>query len=364
MKLHRYFAWRFLRMFLGVFLVLSTFQGLFDLIEEVRRVGDQGGFPKALALTALKLPEGIYQILPLVMILSSVALFLGLARSSELVIARAVGRSGLVTLLAPWAVSLFLGVLIVSVLNPIMAITSKLYAEQVEMLENGVTSTISIGPEGLWLRQGSSAGQAVIRASRANSDGTRLFDVSIVNYGQDLGPETRIIAQEAALQDGEWILTNAKLWPLSSQITSETKATEHAQIALPSNLTRENIRDRFGKPSTVPIWDLPEFIANLEQAGFSSRRHTVWLNMELARPLFLAAMMLVGAAFTMRPTRLGKTGLAVLSAVLLGFALFYVRNFAQILGESGQLPPILAAWTPAVASLLLALGIILHMEDG
>lgn len=86
--------------------------------------------------------------------------------------------------------------------------------------------------------------------------------------------------------------------------------------------------------------------------------------MELARPLFLIAMVLVGAAFTMRPARLGRTGMAVLSAVLLGFGLYYVRNFAQILGESGQLSPIMAAWIPPVAAVLLALGLILHMEDG
>ena len=70
------------------------------------------------------------------------------------------------------------------------------------------------------------------------------------------------------------------------------------------------------------------------------------------------------STFTMRPTRLGRTGIAVLSAVLLGFGLYYIRNFAQIMGENGQLSPILAAWVPPAASLLLALGLVLHMEDG
>lgn len=75
-------------------------------------------------------------------------------------------------------------------------------------------------------------------------------------------------------------------------------------------------------------------------------------------------MVLVAAGFTMRPARLANTGLSVLGSVMLGFGLYYVRNFAQILGENGQLNPLLAAWVPPVAALLLALGLVLQMEEG
>ena len=147
-------------------------------------------------------------------------------------------------------------------------------------------------------------------------------------------------------------------------LNPETNAAVHDELRLPSTLTQERIRDSFGKPSAVSIWDLPEFIAQLENAGFSARRHAVWLQMELARPVFLVSMVLLGAAFTMRHARFGGTGLAVLTALLLGFGLYYLRNFAQILGENGQVPAILAAWAPPVAAVLIGLGLILHMEDG
>ena len=80
--------------------------------------------------------------------------------------------------------------------------------------------------------------------------------------------------------------------------------------------------------------------------------------------MFLVTLVLISAAFTMRHARLSNTGISVLVAVMLGFGLYYIRNFAQILGESGQIPIMLAAWAPPVASLFLALGILLHMEDG
>ncbi|MES2144808.1 MAG: LptF/LptG family permease, partial [Pseudomonadota bacterium] len=101
-----------------------------------------------------------------------------------------------------------------------------------------------------------------------------------------------------------------------------------------------------------------------EAAGFSARAHRVWLQMELAQPLLLAAMVLVAAGFTMRHVRFGSTGMMVLLALLAGFAIFFLRNFTQVLGENGQIPVLLAAWIAPVTAALMALGLLLHLEDG
>ena len=53
-----------------------------------------------------------------------------------------------------------------------------------------------------------------------------------------------------------------------------------------------------------------------------------------------------------RAAKFLSTTLSVLLALLAGIAIFFVRNFAQVLGESGQIPVVLAAWTPPVAALL------------
>jgi lipopolysaccharide export system permease protein len=78
----------------------------------------------------------------------------------------------------------------------------------------------------------------------------------------------------------------------------------------------------------------------------------------------LSAMVLIGAGFTMGHVRFGRTGLMVLAAILLGFGVYFIRDFAEVLGESGQLPVMLVAWSPPVAAIMLALGVLLHTEDG
>jgi lipopolysaccharide export system permease protein len=124
MTLHLYFARRFLWTFLAIFGVFFLFQVLLDLVEQIRRLDSSVSFAEVMRLTLLNTPDGMYQILPLVMILSSIALFVSLARSSELVVARAAGRSGLALLIGPLTVALMIGALTVAMGNPIVAATS------------------------------------------------------------------------------------------------------------------------------------------------------------------------------------------------------------------------------------------------
>ncbi|MBE2275731.1 MAG: LPS export ABC transporter permease LptG [Rhodobacteraceae bacterium] len=365
MTLSLYIARRFLATVGLVFLVFFGILMLVDMIEQLRRFSGAGvGLAQAFRLSLLNVPDTLYRILPLIFVMGSIALFLALARSSELVVIRAAGRSALRFLVTPVVVSLAIGLLAVGVLNPMVAATSKAYADLRAHYTEGGASVLSVGDTGLWLRQGGGYGQTVIHAARANLDGTELSAVTFLTFGRDGVPATRIEAREARLIQGAWILDGAKMWPLSA--SNPEAAAEHWAdgTRLPSDLTPERIRDSFGTPSSVPIWQLPGYIRGMDRAGFSTISYRLWFQMELAQPLLLTAMVLVAAGFTMRHARFGRTGILVLYAILSGFALFFLRNFAQALGESGQIPVLLAAWSPPVAAVLLALGLLLHLEDG
>jgi lipopolysaccharide export system permease protein len=366
MTLHLYFARKFTLTLLGLLGLFGTILVLLGMVDQLRdfEIGTIG-IPEALHLSALKVPGELYTILPLIVVLATVTLFLRLARSSELVVTRASGRSALRSLIAPVTMALVYGGLAVAVFNPIVAATTKTYDLAAGAYQDGKTSVLSISSEGLWLRQGSEGGQMVIRAARANPEATEFFDVTFIALGPDGNPVWRIEAARAELTAKDWTLHQVKRWAFGPDIPNpEATATEAATLKLPSDLTRERIRDSFARPAAIAIWDLPQFITGLERAGFSARPHRVWLQMELALPIFLVAMVLVGAGLTMRHTRFGRTGLMVVISLGLGLALFFLRNFAQVLGDNGQIPVALAAWSPPLAGVLLSLGLLLHLEDG
>lgn len=368
MTLHRYIAWRFALSFFQVLGIFVAILFVIDVIEQIR-VGqaiDQT-LQQAGVMALLNAPRSIYAILPLVMILAAITSFLGFSRSSELVVIRAAGRSGLQFLAVPMAVALLIGVICVAAFNPFAAATYRAFQvrdnERIALAAGGAT-VLSVSEGGLWLRQGDDQAQVVIHASHAAGDLTTFRNVRMLYLGPDGQPLRRIEAATARLENPDWVLGAARSWDL-------TQENPHAGVQhlppgtrLPTDLTEQRIRDGFGEPRGISFWDLPQHIANLERAGLSARPHRVQMQTELALPVLLVAMVMVAAGFSMRHARAGKTGQLVLMALAAGFGIFFLRNFAQILGDNGQIPIIVAAWIPPVAAALGSLGFLLHLEDG
>ncbi len=276
MKLDFYFAKRFMSTLLGLFLLFFAFYVLLDMVEELRQFDvNKIGFLSILHLTALNVPAGLYRILPLIVILATITMFLNLARKSELVVTRAAGRSALRSLVAPVLVAFLLGCLAVAMFNPIVAATTKQYETVASRYSERKTSVLSISKEGLWLRQGNEDGQIVIRAERSNLDGTHLFAVSFVAFSNEGAPTYRVEAESAMLTEGAWVLENTKKWDFVGTGIPEQTATKSPKMKITSDLTPDQIRDSFGTPSAIPVWELPSFINRLERAGFSARQHRV-----------------------------------------------------------------------------------------
>ncbi|WP_421995173.1 LptF/LptG family permease [Roseococcus sp.] len=75
-------------------------------------------------------------------------------------------------------------------------------------------------------------------------------------------------------------------------------------------------------------------------------------------------MALLAAGFSMRNSRRGGVAQSIAAGVAAGFGLFVLDRITGEFGEAGTLPVWLAAWVPTAAGLLLALALLLHLEDG
>ena len=366
MKLYFYIARKFLTSLIRVQVSVFALIALLVATEELRFLSEQDvDLQTSIWLIVLKLPASLAMTFPLVMLLASLFMFLGLARTSELVIVRASGISALKILLAPIAVSVLIGLVGIAIFNPIVAATTR----NADILHAQITgapgSQLSVSGDGLWLRQTTPTGQFVIQAQNANRDGNILFNVRFHEYTPTGTLIRRIETPRAELKSGEWRLYDAPQW-IFSENASGSNVTTHvaSDIILPTDLTKERILESFAAPETLSIWRIPEFIEQLELSGFSAVRHKVFLQSQLATPLLLTAMVLIGAAFSLRHARFGNTGVMALLAVLSGFLLFALKNVAESLGQAQEVPIVLATWAPPAAAALFALAYLLHLEDG
>ena len=202
----------------------------------------------------------------------------------------------------------------------------------------------------------------MIQAARANFDGTELSSVRMHRFDAAGQLYARIESPVVGFPPAPgW--HGAEALGIRPR-RAVPRIPTGAELLLPTDLTGEQILDSFSPPETVGIWALGRFISQMEQSGFSGQRHRLFLHSELAKPLLFAAMVLIGAAFALRPSRFGQTGVMILLAVLAGFSLYFLKDFAETMGARGQIPLMVAAWTPPVAAILLALALLLHLEDG
>jgi lipopolysaccharide export system permease protein len=345
----------------GIFLAMLL---LLDMVEQMRRLSEtaSAGFVTAFHLSALNTPEAFYEIAPLVLMLSAMWVGLAWSRSSEFIVIRAAGRSVPRLILIPALVAFCASLAFVAVMNPLVASTAREYTRALASLRGDPVSTVTVVGQDIWLRQSDVLGQTVIHAPQVEATGTKLYQATFLIFHPTDGLSLRLRADQADLRPGAWHLTGVKQWALSD-LNPEAQSSTATGLILPTDLTPEQIRDSFAAARTIAITQLPGFIAALERAGFAALEHRMRLHMELALPVLLTGLMLLALAVSIHHARAGGAGIRALVTILAGFTLFFLRNFAQVLGETGQVPVLLAAWGPPVATLLLALGMLLNLEE-
>ncbi|HEX3485410.1 MAG TPA: LPS export ABC transporter permease LptG [Micropepsaceae bacterium] len=350
------------RFFLAVFMVFMAFSALalsIDLADLFSRTTERGIPPEmVISMSLLKLPDIAQKLMPFAILLGAVFAFSRMSRSHELVATRAAGISAWQFLTPPLLVAVALGVLTMTLFNPMASAFLTQYTRLEARYIHGQASQLAVSSTGLWLRQGDASHQSVVHALRVADQGVHLEEVIVFLYQGLDHYAGRIDAASGELQAGHWHLTNA--W-----VSGANGLPQHHDVYdLPTELTPAQIQESFASPDTISFWELPRFISNAEGAGFSALRHRLYWYSLLSLPVLFCAMVFMAASFSLRLARLGGTPRLVLAALLSGFGVYFLGDVTGALGQSGILPTPLAALAPAAAATLLGMTLLFHEEDG
>ncbi|GAM99681.1 permease of YjgP/YjgQ family [alpha proteobacterium U9-1i] len=334
---------------------------LIDLVEQMRSVGSRVELSllDAVRLTLLKTPMLIEQTLPFVVLAGTMMAIIGLNRSSELVAMRAAGVSAWRFLAPAAAVGAALGLVVITLLNPIGSRFYQLFeAEKAEALSDYAQTGDQTG---VWIRQGDADGQVVIHADSVDQTGARLSGATFMFFevrDTTLRFARRINAATAELKPGFWQLTDLV------EATPGGRPQRHANLAIPTNLDPNELLDRFVSPATLSFWDLPIFIREAREAGFAPTRYELKWQSLLAYPLMLATMAGLGAAFSLQLQRLGNLARWGAAGVGIGLFLFFYSQLAGAFAITQTVPATIAAWSAPAAGMFIALAMVAFLEDG
>lgn len=359
--LSRYIAKQTLKGVLVAFVIVTSIIMLVDFVEGSRNIGADADLNpiQVFTLTALKTPFLIEQTIPFVILFGVMGALYGMNKRSELIVMRASGLSAWRFLRPTVLVVFLLGVFWTIAVNPISA---KSMAKHDELKSVYQGETRNFLNESIWLREGTRYEQTIIFAPSYDLMKRQLnnpeFTVSKADPDGGQAFSHRFDAKQAVLAQGYWKLTDViESWPNGRQETS-------ISISIPTTITPEQMQESRSSIGNSPVWELPEEIEALDQAGFSTKGLELQYHKLLSLPLTLIAMSMIAAVVSMRLTREGGTLKFMLTGAIIGFGVFFIENTIKAFGEAGSISAVYAVWLIPVFVLASGLAYLSRIEDG
>ncbi len=355
-----YISRRFMFLVASIFLACLMLLFMVEFVQSLSKSGISQDVPllSLAIISAAKIPALSEKVMPFAVLFASIGTYLGLGSKSELVVIRSAGLSAWQFLMPSVLTAFAIGIVTVTLYNPMAARFKELHLQMMSEISEESSLVFSAAGTDAWLRQDGVDGQTIIHARNSSGQGATLSNVTVYVYDQDDSFSARIEASRANLKSGFWELEDA--WVIST----DREPQFHASYSISTYLSAAQVQESFSDPDTVSFWQLQSFITLAERAGLSATGYRIKYQELLARPLFLAAMVLIAATTSLRIFRFGGIGRMVLTGILVGFLLFVVSKFLGDLGRAGRVNPIIAAWSPGIIGALAGLSFLLYQEDG
>ncbi len=319
-----------------VLLILETF---FSFLGEIDDIGEGNyGLTDILLYLLLNMPQRIYEIFPMALLLGGLLGMGSLASSSELVCMRAAGLSLLRLIVAGLQVGLVLGLLALIVGEFVAPATTRL-AKEWQATAKSQQVSIRQGL-GFWARDG----ELLIHVE-AVSPGVGLENIHIYQIDEQSRMRSIARARSARYVDDQWLLEDVQ----RSLIEADKVTADYQPVlTLNSLISPDLLRVLVLDPKNLSMRDLVTYIDYLDRNGLDSRSYRLAFWNKVFGPLINLAMIFVAMPFAFGSQRTVSIGQRLLIGVFFGL-LFFLLN--RMLGNVVLLygyPPLLGAAAPSL----------------
>jgi LPS export ABC transporter permease LptG len=301
-----------------------------------------------------RLPAALLEFLPVVMLVATIFLFLTLSRYHELTALKAAGVS-LYRVSAP-ILGLGLAVAVGAGLFQELVLPGlNERGDEVDRVKiRGQAPRHLQSRQRLWVR---SAESRFYRVELLNPGSNDLYGVTILELDPAFRLVGRLDARRAHWTALGWELSDGAYREFGGAGTVQTVAFGWTAFDL-----KEEMDDfiRIQKPvNTMSFFELRDYTAQLEAAGFEIRKYLVELYSKLSFPLVNLVMVLVAIPFAIQAPRGGRLfGIGLAIAIMAGYLV--VHYVALAFARADLLPPLIAAWTANVIFMGLGVSLLLR----
>jgi len=344
------------------FLALFFF---FDLLDEMGDVGRTVGDTTytvwhALLAVSLGIPNHLYELLPIAVLIGSIFVMARFAQSSEFTIMRTSG-------LGPWLAlrtMLLLGacfVVLTVAVGDYIAPAAERMALVAKAKYLGKTSTT--GSTGAWLKEKNNGNTLAVNVRAVRADGA-LQGIRVFQFDGQGRMVLQIHADSGQVQSTAtaWDLTNARIarfrYTLDAQGAETAQVTREQAPSLewPTSITSEMLVAAVHKPDRMPTLELFQFIQHLKANDQSAQKYEIEFWRKVFYPLSCLVMVVLALPFAYLHFRSGGIAGYVFGGVMAGISFFLLNNVFGYAGNLQNWSPMLTAAAPGLIYSILSLG--------
>jgi lipopolysaccharide export system permease protein len=328
-------------------LALVMLFSFFDLVEEMKDLGRGGYQLKHIALHVfLRAPTHVYEVFPIAALIGTLFALTQLVASSEYTVIRSSG----VSLLR------FNGALVVIGLS--FAVVTFAFGEFIgppsEQFAQRMRSLAIAGivaqefRSGLWVKDG----RNFVNVGEVTPK-SELKNIRIYEFDDDYRLRTLSLAERGKyLKDRVWSLEGVVTTTFEGQ---RTRVRRIPELQWYSVLEPQILSMLLVRPDRMSAWSLWSYSQHLRENRQRALEYEIALWSKLMYPLAVLVMMILAVPFASFQKRQGGMGTRIVAGIMLGLA-FYMSN--RLFGSLGLLydwPAVVAAITPTLVFLTLAL---------
>ena len=353
-----YLLRRFLYFFfliLGAFILLFETFTFFELLDDIAR--HRIPFVVVVDYFRFLIPFLVYQLSPLAALVATLVTLGVLSKNNEITAFKASGVS-----LYRLALPLLLCGMILAAALLVLDDTYLPYANQ---RQDALRNQIKGKPAQTYTRP-----QRWIFGENSKVYNYDIFDSTQKVFGGlsiiELDPATFQMKRRVFATRAQW-LDNEKTWALESGWVrdfsdgSVEKYTPFKVTSLPELVEPPSYFNREVIQAFQMSWrDLRHYISGLQLAGFDVSSLTVQWHKKIAYPLIAPVSMLLAIPFAILVGSRGAIG-GIALGIGIGITYWAIAALLEAMGGIGQLPPMLAAWSPDLIFFFLGLYFFLKM---
>ena len=352
--INKYIARELSKVIINVSLIFFCLGIIMNIFEEINFFKDiDVGIYIPITLSLLYVPSLLYNMFPFIIFLSGIWFFLKIKKTDEVTAINISGMSNFSVILIPSILSIILGILFITSINPITSLLVKKYETIKGSYERDKDYLAAITINGIWIKEKNLEINNIIRS--ASLEVNKLINVTIYEFDQNNNFTRRIEAESANIATLKWSLKNAKIINYDGKILSED-AKNYSYI---STFDIKKIESLYSNLDTVSFWNIENEIKLLKERGYSTKQMETKLHKSLAFPFFLLAMLLLSGVFTLGMKFKENNYVYVFIAIIACVLVYYFNDFSAALGQTEKLAVEIAVWMPIIIIFIFnAVGVI------